>query len=160
MRNLQEQDEIYAAKAKLAHPAQLKTDVELTVEDDFSEEEKVQHTVIGLNNEITVSPAEAASASVETAAEPVAQVPLISLDELSQVELPWFDPRFDYMAYISLKQAQELHALPRLSATHRFQIIGCTMDDHFRVAEPIPGVLLPRLRHGPASCQPQRFGRA
>ena len=44
------------------------------------------------------------------------------------------------MAYISLKQAQELHALPRLSGTHRFQIIGCTMDDHFRVAEPIPGV--------------------
>lgn len=130
------------------------------MEDDFSAEEKVQHTVIGLNNEITVSPAEAASTPVETAAEPVAQVPLISLDELSQVELPWFDPRFDYMAYISLKQAQELHALPRLSGTHRFQIIGCTMDDHFRVAEPIPGVLLPRLRHGPASCQPQRFGRA
>lgn len=140
MRNLQEQDEIYAAKAKLAHPAQLKTDVELTVEDDFSAEEKVQHTVIGLNNEITINPAEAASTPVETTAEPVAQVPLISLDELSQVELPWFDPRFDYMAYISLKQAQELHALPRLSATHRFQIIGCTMDDHFRVAEPIPGV--------------------
>ena len=86
------------------------------MEDDFSAEEKVQHTVIGLNNEITVSPTEAASASVETAAEPVAQVPLISLDELSQVELPWFDPRFDYMAYISLKQAQELHALPRLPA--------------------------------------------
>ena len=64
LRNLQEQDEIYAAKAKLAHPAQLKTNVELTVEDDFSAEEKVQHTVIGLNNEITVSPAEAASAPV------------------------------------------------------------------------------------------------
>ena len=140
LRNLQEQDEIYATKAKLAHPTQLKTDVELTVEDDFSAEEKVQHTVIGLNNEITVNPAEAASAPVETAVEPVAQLPLISLDELSQVELPWFDPRFDYMAYISLKQAQELHALPRLSSTHRFQIIGCTMDDHFQVAEPIPGI--------------------
>lgn len=135
LRNLQEQDEIFAAKAKLAKPSAIKTDVELAMEDDFTDE-PVQHTVIGLNNEITTQAASDEPVNLPSAA----NQPLVSLDELSQVELPWFDPRFDYLAYIALSEAQELHALPRLSNRHRFQIIGCTMDDHFQVAEPIPSV--------------------
>ena len=133
LRNLQEQDEIFAAKAKLAKPSAIKTDVELAIEDDFTDE-PVQHTVIGLNNEITTQAASDEPVNLPSAA----NQPLVSLDELSQVELPWFDPRFDYLAYIALSEAQELHALPRLSNRHRFQIIGCTMDDRFQVAEPIP----------------------
>ena len=43
LRNLQEQDEIYAAKAKLAHPAQLKTDVELTVETTSPQKKSPTH---------------------------------------------------------------------------------------------------------------------
>ena len=156
LRNLQEQDEIFAAKAKLAKPSAIKTDVELAIEDDFTDEpvqhtviglnneittqaasdEPVQHTVIGLNNEITTQAASDEPVNLPSAA----NQPLVSLDELSQVELPWFDPRFDYLAYIALSEAQELHALPRLSNRHRFQIIGCTMDDRFQVAEPIPSV--------------------
>ena len=135
LRNLQEQDEIFAAKAKLAKPSTIKTDVELAMEDDFTDE-PVQHTVIGLNNEITTQAASDEPVNLPSAA----NQPLVSLDELSQVELPWFDPRFDYLAYIALSEAQELHALPRLSNRHRFQIIGCTMDDRFQVAEPIPSV--------------------
>ena len=135
LRNLQEQDEIFAAKAKLAKPSAIKTDVELAIEDDFTDE-PVQHTVIGLNNEITPQAASDEPVNLPSAA----NQPLVSLDELSQVELPWFDPRFDYLAYIALSEAQELHALPRLSNRHRFQIIGCTMDDRFQVAEPIPSV--------------------
>lgn len=135
LRNLQEQDEIFAAKAKLAKPSAIKTDVELAIEDDFTDE-PVQHTVIGLNNEITTQAASDEPVNLPSAA----NQPLVSLDELSQVELPWFDPRFDYLAYIALSKAQELHALPRLSNRHRFQIIGCTMDDRFQVAEPIPSV--------------------
>ena len=135
LRNLQEQDEIFAAKGKLAKPSAIKTDVELAMEDDFTDE-PVQHTVIGLNNEITTQAASDEPVNLPSAA----NQPLVSLDELSQVELPWFDPRFDYLAYIALSEAQELHALPRLSNRHRFQIIGCTMDDRFQVAEPIPSV--------------------
>ena len=135
LRNLQEQDEIFAAKAKLAKPSAIKTDVELAIEDDFTDE-PVQHTVIGLNNEITTQAASDEPVNLPSAA----NQPLVSLDELSQVELPWFDPPFDYLAYIALSEAQELHALPRLSNRHRFQIIGCTMDDRFQVAEPIPSV--------------------
>ena len=135
LRNLQEQDEIFAAKAKLAKPSAIKTDVELAIEDDFTDE-PVQHTVIGLNNEITTQTASDEPVNLPSAA----NQPLVSLDELSQVELPWFDPRFDCLAYIALSEAQELHALPRLSNRHRFQIIGCTMDDRFQVAEPIPSV--------------------
>ena len=135
LRNLQEQDELFAAKAKLAKPSAIKTDVELAIEDDFTDE-PVQHTVIGLNNEITTQAASDEPVNLPSAA----NQPLVSLDELSQVELPWFDPRFDYLAYIALSEAQELHALPRLSNRHRFQIIGCTMDDRFQVAEPIPSV--------------------
>ena len=135
LRNLQEQDEIFAAKAKLAKPSAIKTDVELAIEDDFTDE-PVQHTVIGLNNEITTQAASDEPVNLPSAA----NQPLVSLDELSQVELPWFDPRFDYLAYIALSEAQELHALPRLSNRHRFQIIGCTMDDRFQVAEPIPSL--------------------
>lgn len=135
LRNLQEQDEIFAAKAKLAKPSAIKTDIELAIEDDFTDE-PVQHTVIGLNNEITTQAASDEPVNLPSAA----NQPLVSLDELSQVELPWFDPRFDYLAYIALSEAQELHALPRLSNRHRFQIIGCTMDDRFQVAEPIPSV--------------------
>ncbi|WP_308026942.1 cell division protein ZipA C-terminal FtsZ-binding domain-containing protein [Neisseria mucosa] len=135
LRNLQEQDEIFAAKAKLAKPSAIKTDVELAMEDDFTDE-PIQHTVIGLNNEITTQAASDEPVNLPSAT----NQPLVSLDELSQVELPWFDPRFDYLAYIALSEAQELHALPRLSNRHRFQIIGCTMDDRFQVAEPIPSV--------------------
>lgn len=65
---------------------------------------------------------------------------LLDLEGLPKVELPWFDPRFDYMAYIALSEPQELHNIPRLSSRHRFQIAGCTRDERFQIAEPIPGV--------------------
>ena len=65
---------------------------------------------------------------------------LVDLDDLYRSELLWFDRRFDFMAYVSLYEPKELHALPRLSASHRFQIIGCTKDGRFQPAEPIPGV--------------------
>ncbi len=65
---------------------------------------------------------------------------LLDLDDMAKQELPWFDPRFDYLAYVSLSEPQELHALPRLSARHRFQIAGCTMDNRWQIAEPIPSV--------------------
>ena len=68
------------------------------------------------------------------------QKTLLHLNDLTKLELPWFDPRFDYMAYIALSEAQELHAIPRLSSRHRFQIAGCTVDDRFQIAEPIPSV--------------------
>ena len=65
---------------------------------------------------------------------------LLDLADLAKVELPWFDKRFDYMAYVSLHEPQELHALPRLSNRHRFRVAGCTMDGRFQLAEPIPSV--------------------
>ncbi len=65
---------------------------------------------------------------------------LLDLDDMTKQALPWFDPNFDYMAYVSLKEPQELHALPRFSSRHRFQIAGCTMDDRWQIAEPIPSV--------------------
>lgn len=65
---------------------------------------------------------------------------LIDIQDLPKQELPWFDSRFDYMAYIALKKPQELHTMPRLSGSRRFQIAGCTMDDRFQIAEPIPSV--------------------
>lgn len=66
---------------------------------------------------------------------------LISLDDLRQSRLPWFDERADYMAYVSLREPLELPALPRLSSRYRYQIVGCTMDGLFQPAEPIPGVM-------------------
>ena len=39
-----------------------------------------------------------------------------------------------------LREAQELPVVPRLSSRYRVQMIGCTMDGLFQVAEPIPGV--------------------
>lgn len=65
---------------------------------------------------------------------------LLDLEDMTKQQLPWFDPNFDYMAYVSLKEPQELHALPRFSSRHRFQIAGCTMDDRWQIAEPIPSV--------------------
>ncbi|MDO4693438.1 MAG: cell division protein ZipA C-terminal FtsZ-binding domain-containing protein [Eikenella sp.] len=65
---------------------------------------------------------------------------LLDLHDLAKQELPWFDGRFDYLAYIALKEPQELHAMPRLSSSRRFRIAGCTMDDRFQIAEPIPSV--------------------
>ncbi|STZ75611.1 cell division protein ZipA C-terminal FtsZ-binding domain-containing protein [Bergeriella denitrificans] len=113
LRNLQEQDELFAAKTKAAKSAAAP--------------------------EAAADAAEAAPAAEAQEAD-AAPLPLVSLDELVQVELPWFDPRFDYLAYVALNEPQELHTLPRLSNRHRFQIIGCTTDDRFQVAEPIPGV--------------------
>lgn len=66
--------------------------------------------------------------------------PLLEVRDMAQQPLPWFDARFDYLAYIALHEPQELHAMPRLSSRHRFRMVGCTMDDRFQVAEPIPSV--------------------
>ncbi|MCG7656201.1 cell division protein ZipA C-terminal FtsZ-binding domain-containing protein [Wielerella bovis] len=68
------------------------------------------------------------------------QPTLVDVQDLEQSELLWFDKRFDFMGYIALREPKELHAIPRLSGRHRFQIIGCTMDGRFQAAEPIPGV--------------------
>lgn len=72
--------------------------------------------------------------------EPAKRKLLLDLQDLAKQQLPWFDSRFDYLCYISLKEPQELHTMPRLSSRHRFRIAGCTMDDRFQLAEPIPSV--------------------
>lgn len=82
---------------------------------------------------------------IEKPAEPVIkapQKPLINLEELKETEFAWFNPNFDYMAYISLYQARELSSIPRLSSNgrHQFRIAGCTKDGQYQLAEPIPGV--------------------
>ena len=65
---------------------------------------------------------------------------LLDLQDLTRLELPWFDNRVDYMAYVSLREARELHTMPRLSNRHHFRVVGCTMDGRFQLAEPIPSV--------------------
>ncbi len=128
-------DDLFAAKVSEA--AAGKPDVEFEMEDDFTE------TVI----QPEVKPADAAFDFKKMAAPVFSQTKLqgkrkllLDLNDLTKLELPWFDHRFDYMAYISLHEAQELHSIPRLSSRHRFQIAGCTMDDRFQIAEPIPSV--------------------
>lgn len=66
--------------------------------------------------------------------------PLLDVRDMSKQPLPWFDARFDYLAYIALYEPKELHAMPRLSSRSRFRLVGCTMDDRYQVAEPIPSV--------------------
>ncbi|MDO5070376.1 MAG: cell division protein ZipA C-terminal FtsZ-binding domain-containing protein [Neisseria zoodegmatis] len=132
---LQPKDDLFAAKVSEA--AAKKPDVEIEFEDDFKE------SVI----EPETQEAEAAYDFKRVAAPVYSQTKLhgkrkllLDLHDLTKLELPWFDPRFDYMAYISLSEPQELHTIPRLSSRHRFQIAGCTMDDRFQIAEPIPSV--------------------
>ena len=76
--------------------------------------------------------------SVAEAAE--TRKPLVSLASLENSDLQWFDKRFDYMSYIALYEPKELSVIPRLSGSHRFQIVGCALDGRFQIAEPIPGV--------------------
>ncbi|OSI24246.1 cell division protein ZipA C-terminal FtsZ-binding domain-containing protein [Neisseria dumasiana] len=128
-------DDLFAAKVSQA--ASNKPDVEIEYEDDFKE------SVI----EPETKEADAAYDFKRVAAPVYSQTKLhgkrkllLDLHDLPKLELPWFDPRFDYMAYISLSEPQELHTIPRLSSRHRFQIAGCTMDDRFQIAEPIPSV--------------------
>ncbi|MDF7676862.1 cell division protein ZipA C-terminal FtsZ-binding domain-containing protein [Neisseriaceae bacterium ESL0693] len=66
--------------------------------------------------------------------------PLLDVEDMASQPLPWFDVRFDYLAYVALYEPRELHAMPRLSSRHRFRLIGCTMDNRFQIAEPIPSV--------------------
>ncbi|PIT39966.1 cell division protein ZipA C-terminal FtsZ-binding domain-containing protein [Snodgrassella alvi] len=65
---------------------------------------------------------------------------LLDVHDMSKQPLPWFDVRFDYLAYIALYEPKELHAMPRLSSRSRFRLVGCTMDDRYQIAEPIPSV--------------------
>ena len=65
---------------------------------------------------------------------------LLDVRDMSKQTLPWFDARFDYLVYIALYNPKELHAMPRLSNRARFRLVGCTMDDRYQVAEPIPSV--------------------
>ena len=64
----------------------------------------------------------------------------LTLEEITQQNLSWFDSRFDYLAYVVLKEAQEFNTLPRFSNNHRFQIAGCTLDNCWQLAEPIPNI--------------------
>lgn len=138
MRNLQEQDAVYIAKQKQAKASPFKTEIETALE---------EIGIIG-NSVHTVSEPQTGHSAPKPADAPAKPVPvpqtpakpLITLKELSKVELPWFDMRFDFISYIALTEAKELHALPRLSNRCRYQIVGCTMDDHFQIAEPIPGI--------------------
>lgn len=66
---------------------------------------------------------------------------LLNLDEMAQINLSWFDKRFDYLAFLSLPFPQELSHLPRLSNRRRYHIVGCTQDGRYQEAEAIPGVL-------------------
>ena len=65
---------------------------------------------------------------------------LMDLDDMVKQDLPWFEPRFDYMAYIALREPQEFRTLPRFSGRHRFFIAGCTMDGLWQEVEPVPNV--------------------
>ncbi|MFS6938939.1 ZipA, C-terminal FtsZ-binding domain [Neisseria animaloris] len=132
---VQPKDDLFAARVSAA--AASKPDIEIEFEDDFTE------TVI----KPELKPAEAAFDFKQMPAPVFSQTKLygkrkllLDLQDLTKLELPWFDHRFDYMAYISLSEPQELHAIPRLAGRHRFQIAGCTMDDRFQIAEPIPSV--------------------
>lgn len=75
---------------------------------------------------------------VETAAPP--RRFCIEPEALAQLNLAWFDKRFDYTACVALPEAQELRSIPRFSGRQRFQIVGNTLDGRFQAAEPIPGV--------------------
>lgn len=66
--------------------------------------------------------------------------PLLDVQDMAKQPLPWFDVRFDYLAYIALYEPKELHMMPRLSSRYRFRLVGCTLDDRFQIAEPIPSV--------------------
>lgn len=138
MRNLQEQDAVYIAKQKQAKASPFKTEIETVLEESGIIDNSA-HTV----SEPQTGHSAPKPADTPTKPVPVPQTPakpLITLKELSKVELPWFDVRFDFISYIALTEAKELHALPRLSNRCRYQIVGCTMDDHFQIAEPIPGI--------------------
>ncbi|MBP6115268.1 MAG: cell division protein ZipA [Neisseriaceae bacterium] len=76
----------------------------------------------------------------QTAPEVVNRKLLLRLKDMAKLDLPWFDRRCDYTAYVSLAEPRELTVAPRLSNRHRFRIIGCTMDGRYQRAEPIPGV--------------------
>lgn len=65
---------------------------------------------------------------------------LLSLDGMSTLDLPWFDKRIDYLAFVSLASMQELTSVPRLSNRRRYKVAGCTSNNRFQIAEAIPGV--------------------
>lgn len=65
---------------------------------------------------------------------------LMDLNNMAKLDLPWFDHRVDYLAYVSLSSLQELSSVPRLSNRRRYQVAGCTAHNRFQVAEAIPGV--------------------
>lgn len=64
----------------------------------------------------------------------------ISLKELENLDLPWFNRCFDYLAFVSLKRPQELSSLPRFTIKHRIKLVACNLDNQFQEAEAIPGV--------------------
>lgn len=124
-------------------------------ETSATDEKVIDGTV---SEEENVSAAQAASSAPDNAAAPensaahIDMAPLsrtvpvkgrkalLDVRDMSKQPLPWFDVRFDYLAYIALYQPKELHAMPRLSSRSRFRLVGCTMDDRYQIAEPIPSV--------------------
>ncbi|QEY26484.1 cell division protein ZipA C-terminal FtsZ-binding domain-containing protein [Neisseria zalophi] len=123
--------------AKVSEVAAAKPDVEIEMEDDFTET-VIEPEIKEIDTEYNFKRMDAPVFS-QTKLYGKRKL-LLDLKDLTKLELPWFDHRFDYMAYISLSEPQELHSIPRLSSRHRFQIAGCTMDDRFQIAEPIPSV--------------------
>lgn len=107
---------------------------EFSLEENILEQEEQEPAQAFIFEEIEV---EALTQTQESAKQKL----LLNLDQMSQIDLSWFDKRFDYLAYLSLPFAQELSRLPRLSNRRRFHIVGCTLDGRYQEAEAIPGVL-------------------
>lgn len=118
---------------------------EKVIDDTISEEENVSAAQAASSAPDNVAAPENSAAHIDMA--PLSRtVPvkgrkaLLDVRDMSKQPLPWFDVRFDYLAYIALYQPKELHAMPRLSSRSRFRLVGCTMDDRYQIAEPIPSV--------------------
>lgn len=118
---------------------------EKVIDDTVSEEENVSAAQAASSAPDNAAAPENSAAHIDMA--PLSRtVPvkgrkaLLDVRDMSKQPLPWFDVRFDYLAYIALYQPKELHAMPRLSSRSRFRLVGCTMDDRYQIAEPIPSV--------------------
>lgn len=117
---------------------------EKVIDDTVSEEENVSAAQAASSAPDNVAAPENSVAHIDAPLSRTVPVKgrkaLLDVRDMSKQPLPWFDVRFDYLAYIALYQPKELHAMPRLSSRSRFRLVGCTMDDRYQIAEPIPSV--------------------
>lgn len=72
----------------------------------------------------------------------------VDIAELPLIDLPWLDSELDCIADIVLNQPAALNRVPHFATARRIQVVGCTPQGRWELAQALPGIKYIAFRIG------------